>query len=65
MVTAKALPFFFFQIKVKSFCTAKYGSLEGTFPRKEIETSKLEWKSKQQISRLNDLLYSLNDIISR
>ena len=35
------------------------------FIRKEIETRKLEQKSKQQISRLNDLLYRLNDIISR
>ena len=35
------------------------------FIRKEIETRKLERKSKQQISRLNDLLYRLNDIISR
>ena len=33
------------------------------FIRKEIETRKLERKSKQQMSRLNDLLYSLNDII--
>ena len=36
-----------------------------TFIRKEIETRKLERKSKQQISRLNDILYRLNDIISR
>ena len=36
-----------------------------TFIRKEIETRKLEQKSIQQISRLNDLLYRLNDIISR
>ena len=35
------------------------------FIRKEIETSKLERKSKQKISRLLDLLYHLNDIISR
>ena len=35
------------------------------FIRKEIETRKLERKSKQKISRLIDLLYSLNDIISR
>ena len=35
------------------------------FIRKEIETRKLERKSKQQIYRLNDLLYRLNDIISR
>ena len=35
------------------------------FIRKEIETRKLEWKSKQKISRLIDLLYRLNDIISR
>ena len=35
------------------------------FIRKEIETRKLERKSKQQISRLNDLLYRLNDIRSR
>ena len=35
------------------------------FIRKEIETIKLERKSKQQISRLIDLLYRLNDIISR
>ena len=34
------------------------------FMRKEIETRKLERKSKQQISRLNDLSYRLNDIIS-
>ena len=33
--------------------------------RKEIETRKLERKSKQKISRLIDLLYRLNDIISR
>ena len=32
--------------------------------RKEIETRKLERKSKQKISRLIDLLYRLNDIIS-
>ena len=36
-----------------------------TFIRKEIETRKLELKSKQKISRLIDLLYRLNDIISR
>ena len=46
-----------------------YGTPEGeiSFPifiRKEVETRKLERKSKQQISRLNDLLYRLNDIIS-
>ena len=35
------------------------------FIRKEIETRKLERKSKQQMSRLNDLLYRLNDTISR
>ena len=35
------------------------------FIRKETETRKLERKSKQQISSLNDLLYRLNDIISR
>ena len=35
------------------------------FIRKEIETRKLERKSKQNISRLIDLLYRLNDIISR
>ena len=35
------------------------------FIRKEIEKRKLERKSKQQISRVNDLLYRLNDIISR
>ena len=35
------------------------------FIRKEIETRKLERKSKQQISRLNDLLHRLNDKISR
>ena len=35
------------------------------FIRKEIETRKLERESKQQISSLNDLLYRLNDIISR
>ena len=35
------------------------------FIKKEIETRKLERNSKQQISRLNDLLYLLNDIISR
>ena len=35
------------------------------FIRKEIETRKLERKSKQKISRLIDLLYRLNDIISR
>ena len=35
------------------------------FIRKEIKTRKLERKSKQQISRLNDLLYRLNDLISR
>ena len=34
------------------------------FIRKEIETRKLERKSKQQISRLNGL-YRLNNIISR
>ena len=34
------------------------------FIRKEIETRKLERKSKQQISCLNDLLCRLNDIIS-
>ena len=31
----------------------------------EIETRKLERKSKQQISRLNDLLYRLNDMKGR
>ena len=31
------------------------------FIRKEIETRKLERKSKQKISRLIDLLYCLND----
>ena len=35
------------------------------FIRKEIETRKLERKSKQKISRLIDLLYRLHDIISR
>ena len=35
------------------------------FIRKEIETRKLERKSKQKTSRLIDLLYRLNDIISR
>ena len=35
------------------------------FIRKEIETRKLERKSKQKISRLIGLLYRLNDIISR
>ena len=35
------------------------------FISKEIETRKLERKSKQQISRLNDLLYRLNDEIRR
>ena len=35
------------------------------FIRKEIDTRKLERKSKQKISRLIDLLYRLNDIISR
>ena len=35
------------------------------FIRKEIETRKLERKSKQKISRLIDFLYRLNDIISR
>ena len=35
------------------------------FIRKEIETRLLERKSKQKISRLIDLLYRLNDIISR
>ena len=34
------------------------------FIRKEIKTRKLERKSKQKISRLIDLLYRLNDIIS-
>ena len=35
------------------------------FIRKEIETRKLERKSKQNISRLIDLLYRLNDTKSR
>ena len=35
------------------------------FIRKETETRKLERKSKQKLSRLIDLLYRLNDIISR
>ena len=35
------------------------------FIRKEIETRKLERKSKQKISRLIDLLCRLNNIISR
>ena len=35
------------------------------FIRKEIETRKLERKSKQKISRLIDLLYRLNDTITR
>ena len=35
------------------------------FIRKEIETRKLERKSKQKISRFIDLLYRLHDIISR
>ena len=35
------------------------------FIRKEIETRKLERKPKQKISRLIDLIYRLNDIISR
>ena len=35
------------------------------FVRKEIEKRKLERKSKQQISRLNDLFNRLNEIISR
>ena len=35
------------------------------FIRKEIETRKLERKSKQKLSRLFDLLYRLNDVISR
>ena len=35
------------------------------FIRKEIETRKLERKTKQKISRSIDLLYRLNDIIGR
>ena len=35
------------------------------FIRNEIETRNLERKSKQKISRLIDLFYHLNDIISR
>ena len=35
------------------------------FIGKKIETRKFERKSKQKISRLIDLLYRLNDIISR
>ena len=35
------------------------------FIRKENETRKLERKSKEKISRLIDLLYRLNDTISR
>ena len=37
--------------------------LSDNYQKKIIETRKLERKSKQQISRLNDLLYGLNDII--
>ena len=33
------------------------------FIRKEIETRKLERKSNQQISRLNDLLYRLIEVV--
>ena len=35
------------------------------FIRKEIETGKIERKTKPQMSRLNDLLYRLNHTISR
>ena len=35
------------------------------FIRKEIQTRKLERKSKQKTSRLIDLLYRLNDIINK
>ena len=35
------------------------------FIRQEIETRKLERKSKQKISRLIDLLYRLNDVVGR
>ena len=46
-----------------------YGTPEGTIPfqlfiRTETVTRKLKLQSKQQISRLNDLLYHLNDTIS-
>ena len=46
-----------------------YGTPEETFPfrlfiRIEIKARKLERKSKQQISRLNDIRYRLNDISS-
>ena len=45
-------------------------TLKGTFPfrlfiRTEVETRKLEWKSKHPKSGSNDLLYRLNDMISR
>ena len=47
-----------------------YGTPEGTFSflntRTEIEARKLQkWQSKRQISHLHDLLYRLNDTISR
>ena len=48
------------------YCTGNPGR-DISFPvfiRKEIETKKVERKSKQNISRLIDLLYRLNDIIS-
>ena len=53
---------------ISSFVVVRNPGRDISFPifiRKEIETRKLERKSKQKISRLIDLLYRLNDIISR
>ena len=54
--------------QVKKFDFVRNPGRDISFPifiRKEIETRKLERKSKQKISSLNDLLYRLNEIISR
>ena len=49
-------------------CSFLYGTRKEhscpIFIRKEIETRKLERKSKQKMSRFIDLLYHLNNIIS-
>ena len=53
---------------MKEGCIVRNPGRDISFPifiRKEIETRKLERKSKQKISRSIDLLYRLNDIISR
>ena len=60
---------YFLTFSCKSSYSNNYETPEGTFPfklfiRTEIKTRKLERKSKQQTSRLNDLLSRLIDLVS-